>query len=346
MAINNDYRSAVELTGAAQAAAAAFDATMPLTAWLPARQNPTLHYSFDASGSKPVDVAKYRAFDTPAPYGALGPTITKEGELPPISRKLPVSEYRELQFANQLDMLAGVLDDYAARLGLGIAARLELARAEAVSSGKLTLAENGVSAVIDYGRDAALTVSWNWSATGATPLTDITTGQDLVTEKSRGSKPTTALITADVLRKLQSNASIITAALKRTNNLPSLISREDVFGVLAGYQGITNVVIADEAYSQFDFGAPVLPAGTFVLLPASGGIAAEIGGGSLGTTAYGVSAEAMQTEYGIPGGEKAGIFAGAFHHSDPEGLDVLASAVALPLLQRANATLGATVTLA
>jgi hypothetical protein len=347
MGINLDHATAVELTGAARAAADAFDAQMPLAGYLPARENTTLSYSFDATGNTPVDVASFRSFDTEAPYGQLGPRITKEGKLPPISRKLPVSEYTELQFINNLSALVDKLGDYAAKLGVSIAARLEIARVEAVLTGGLTLAENGITAMINYGRDASLTVpglaaAAQWDQSTATPVDNLIAWRELVRLASKGGLPTGLMLSNRVMTALMGNPQIISYALGRSSDLPSKVSQDQVREVLRGYAGITTVTVADEVYSRYNFGRTVFPTDQIALLPPAGGLV--IGGdGPLGTTDFGVPAEALQPSYGIGESERAGIFAGAFDRSDPEGLDVLVSAIALPLLQRANTTLGATV---
>lgn len=347
MAYNSAFRTAVQLTGAAQAAAQAFEDQMPLNQWLPAHQNPTLAYSFNAASSTDVDVAEYRAFDTPAPYGAVGSKITKSGQLPPISRKLPVSEYRELQYANQMGMLGTVMEDYAARLGVGIAARLEIARVQAVTTGKVVLEENGVAATVDFGRDASLTIPLlsatnRWSAAGGTPVDNLLAWINLVATASKGTRPTTMLTSAAVMNALATNPQVIAFALARTDSLPGRVSNDQVRAVLSGYANITSVLVADDAYSTYNFGQTVFPTDTVVLLPPPNAVTVD-GVGSLGTTDYGVTAEAIQPEYGIPAGERSGIVGVAFDHHDPEGIDVLVSAVALPLLQRANTTLAAKV---
>ncbi|MCL2470657.1 MAG: major capsid protein [Propionibacteriaceae bacterium] len=348
--LDTAHRSAIQLTGVAQAAAQVFENAMPLTPWLPPRRNPTLTYSFNASGLQPIDVAEYRAFDTPAPYGQLGQRITKEGHLPPISRKLPISEYQELQWANRLDQLGDLMDEYAARLGVAVAARVERARAEALLTGKVSLDENNLRAVIDYGRDPALSVALpaaakRWTAETATPIEDLIRFRALVKDKSKGSLPTVLVLTNKIMNHLQTNREIIGFALNRTNDLPGRVSTEDVITVIAGFARLTRVVIADDAYASYNFGTlggSVFPDNKILLLPPPGAVLVE-GGGSLGTTDYGVTAESINPDYGIPQAEQSGIFGGAFSHPDPEGIDVLVSAVALPLVQGANATLAADV---
>jgi len=347
MSINNDFATAIELTGAAQAAAQAFEHAMPLAGWLPFNQNPTLNYSFDASDKTPVDVAQYRAFDTAAPYGRLGRTITKSGKLPAISKKLPVSEYTELQYANQLGVIGDKLVGYAEQLGVEIAARVEIARVQAVITGKVVLDENGLVATIDYGRRPELTVplpaaNKRWSDPASQPVDQLLDWRNLVKAASNGVMPTAVMMSSAGMNALATNKQIISFALGRTNDLPGRVSTGDVMTVLAGYAGLTQTIVATDVYSAHHFGQVVWPDGQIVLLPPSSVISIA-GAGSLGTTDYGVTAESIQPEYGIPSGEQSGIFAGAFGHSDPEGLDVLASAVALPLVQRANTTLGAKV---
>jgi hypothetical protein len=347
MALNKKYISVQELTGAARAAADAFNAATVLSKWLPAHDNATLDYSFEVSGAEDVDVAQFRAFDAAPQYGRLGPSITKEGTLPPISRQLPVTEFARFQFSNNDAALVSTLEGYGARLGVSIAARLELARVEAVLTGRLTLNENGISAAVDYGRDPALapvlTGANLWTAlTTAKPISNLIAWTRLVQEKSNGSLPGALLVTRTIMNALMGNSEVIQLAIGRGTDLPSRVSADQVRQVVAGHALIGDTIVVDESYSKFNFGSAVWPDSTVALLPAASDL--NIGGvGSLGTTDVGVPAEALNPEYELSEGDRPGIFAAVFDRDRPEGLDVLASAVALPLLQRANATLAAKV---
>lgn len=330
--LNTDFRTAVELTAAARAEVDAIEGTLPMSAYLPVEENDTLTYSFQAGGKVDVDMATFRAFDTPAPYGKTEGGETKSGKLLAISRKLPISEYDELQFARRTDQLGTVLERYAARLGRGIAFRLETARIEVILTGRLAINENGVVQTIDYGRNAALSVAAQWSAAASTPVDDIIDWRQTVS--TYGRTPTAALLTLDVMEMLSKNEQVIGYALGRTDNLPGRVSYDDVRGVLGSF-GIVNVTVVDEAYSAYDLGGQVFPAGTFVLVPGASG--------ALGTTQVGVPAEASQDSFGIPASERAGVFAGAFDRGDPIGLDVLASAIALPVFTNVDSTLSASI---
>ncbi|MCL1922788.1 MAG: major capsid protein [Propionibacteriaceae bacterium] len=344
--MNTQYKTPVELTGAAQAAASAFADSMPLTRWFTPNQNPTLNYEFDVNQLTGVDVATYRAFDTPAPYGKIGPSATMSGQLPPISRKVPIGEYTQLKFAGQMNMMGDKLVDYAAKLGVGVEARLEIARVQAVTEGKVILAENGISAEIDFGRDTGLTLpplagANMWTDPDSKPIDQLLEWIELVKVASRGAMPTAIMMSIAVMNAAATNQQMIEFAMGRNTDLPGRISTEQVKVVLAGYCGLTEAIVADEPYSTYDFGQPVWPQDTIVLLPPAGVL--PLAGQGLGTTEYGVTAEAIQDEYGIPAGERSGIFSGAFDRHDPEGLDVLVSAVALPVMQKANTTLSAKV---
>ncbi|MBS3177748.1 MULTISPECIES: major capsid protein [unclassified Pseudoclavibacter] len=341
MTINLAHATAVQLTAAARAAAAAVTAQLPLAQYLPDRSNATLSFEF-SDNSASIDTAEYRAYDTEAPYGNSEGKMTRSGKLPPLSRKRRVTEYDELMLnGRSTTALYDKLVDHAEHLGRGIALRLEFARAEAFRKGRLTLSENGLRADINYGRKAERTVKLTgtarWGQSAAKPLEDLIKWSQLGVNDADTITPTRLVMTADVLEFLSKNAEIIGAALSRSDNLPGRISYDAVKSVLAQYGFITVTDVAT-LYAGFNVGA-ILPAGTVLLLPQP-----SINGlGGLGSTDYGVPTEALQPNYGISGPEQPGIFAGAFGRTDPEGLDVLGTAIALPVLTGANSTFAAEV---
>lgn len=332
----------LEASIAARARLDAVAGAFPLSKWLPTRNVDTLNFSFDASGKRHVDTAEFRAFDTEAPFGRDFGGITKEGKLPPISRKRLIGELSELRLQGGADpALKAKIIEYTEGLADATAVRLEYAKAEAILTGKLILQENGLSASIDYGRDPSLTVTLSatkkWSAATSTPIDDISGWRKLVGDLT--SLPTSAITDSSVMEALSKNQDVIKFATQRTEDLPSRVTYDAVRGVFAAF-GISNVTVWDEAYSGFALDEPLFPAGTFILLPAPGGI---LSGGSLGETQIGIPAEALNDAYQIPQARRAGIFAGAFDREDPEGVYVLTSAIALPVVERANATLAAQV---
>lgn len=345
MSLNTDYRTPAQLTAAARDAAQTVAQGVNgngllLEPFMPSVQNTTLAYEFDGSGSQNIGSAEFRSFDAEAPYGATSSSITKSGKLPPISKKLPISELSELQLMNQVDAIGAKEEEHARSLGQQIATRAELARGEALETGKLTLSENGLVAEVDFGRQAdhTVTAGTKWDQTGATPIDDLQSWIDVFVAGA-GTAPGTLVISRKILATLAKNSDLIQAAV-RSSGAPSRVSYDDVKSVLNSY-GIDNTVVFDESYLKGGALTRVVSQEVALLLPDPG--SAPIVGGVLGTTQYGVPAEAIQPSYGIPAGEQAGIFAGAFSRTDPVGLNVLISAIMLPVLANANASMAATV---
>lgn len=342
MTLNTDYRTPVEVTGAARAALEALAPALPLQRVLPDKQVPTLNFSFDSSGKQQIDLAEYRNFDTEAPYGRTAGRVEKTGKIPPISRKLPISEFTELSMYGDQDAIGAKVDDYAANLARGVAFRVELARAEVLRTGKLKLHENNLQANIDFGRKGSHTVTLSgaskWSAEDATPIDDIETWQGIL--RADGQVATSALVTLDVLVALSKNKQIIELSTVRASDNATRISLEAVRAVLAQF-GLSDVTVVDTAYSGLDLGRPVFPAGSVVLLPTLGGFVE--GESTLGETQWGIPAEAVQPQYGIGDGERPGLVGAVYANEDPIGLDVLVSSIVLPVLTGANSTLYASV---
>lgn len=345
MAVKMSPVAPLEASIAARARFDAISAAFPMSGWLPTRNVASLDYEFDASGKRSFDLAEFRAFDTEASYGRDNGGITKEGKLPPISRSRLIGELTELQLQNASDaVLHDTIITYVEGLADAIALRLEYAKAEGLRTGKLVLSENGLTATIDYGRDPSLTVVTGgtgdpkkWSDAAATPTADIESWRKLVAAQT--TYPTAALLTLDVMEALSKSPDVIRLAVQRTTDIPARIPYDQVRGVLASF-GLSTVTVIDEASSQFALPSPLFPAGTFLLLPAP---AAPVFGTPFGETKVGIPAESLNAEYAIPAARRSGVFAGAFTRENPEGIFVLASAIALPVIERSNATLAATV---
>lgn len=332
MTYNASFRTAVQLTAEARAAADIVEGADVLTVFLPSVENRTLDFDLDNDSIGLPRAATFRSYDSTAPYGREESVGGRKGKLPASSIKLPLGELQQLQLQQaDNDTIGAALERKARQNGQSIAIRAILARGQAISTGKVTLNENKIVAEIDFGRAAGHTVSAaaSWAIAGTDIPADILAWQ-AVYRATNGDNPTAAVCSAQILSYMSTNTAIIALAMGTTTSGLTRIGRGDVLSVLASFFGITDVIEYDKQYKDFD-GNTVrpIPADRFVFVPSRNGV--NIDGGPLGTTQWGVPAEALQTLYGIPQAEQPGVFAGAFGRTDPEGLDVLASSIFLPV---------------
>lgn len=344
MAYSSSFRTATQLTGIARAAADAQLAAYVLPTWLPSVDNFGLSYDFDINALSLTDAATFRAYDAEAPFGKTPGSSGRQGKLPAISRKLRVSEYDQLTLFGQTDAIGSKFEDYAERLGGQIAARIALAQGQGVELGQITINENKLIFTIDFGRNGgnAVTAGTLWSTTTAAALTDLTNWRATYLA-TNGFPPAVAMISTAIMSALQKNQSIIGAATGlASGSIPAIISQDQVRAVFATY-GFGRLVINDDQVTYNGSATRVIASNKLIWLPESGGLNLGGAGGVLGHTDWGIPAEAINTAYGITGSEMPGIFSAAFHDEDPEGHNVLASAIALPVIESANSTFAAAV---
>jgi len=324
----------VELTGYVRAALEARPQNQfELERWLPNTQVNDLEYRFNRGGQGLADAATFRTFDAESPIGSRPGVTRVSGELPPISRKIRLGEYDRLRRANATDEIRDTIFGDAARMMTSIRARLELARGEALWSGALALAENGVAATVTYGRSGSHSVAPGtlWSNTsGATPLTN-ELAWTLTYNTTNGVNPGVAVTSSTVMSYLLQNAEY-RALVGRNGFVPSRVSQADLNNVRTDY-GLPPIFVYDAQVRVNGAATRVIPADKFLYLPAPGSAEA----GELGSTLYGVTAEALELD-GLTGSDEAGITAVAMKEFDPVAIWTKAAAIALPVVANPDLT--------
>jgi hypothetical protein len=342
MEYNAQFRSAAQLTARARAAAQAFLDGTQLSRFLPSIDVPSLNFTFKKNQLNVVQAAGYRAPDATSQFGADPGSQSVVGELPPISRKRRISEFQQLQMMGQSDLIGDQMDQKAETVAVEIAARVALAQGNGVDTGKVTISENGVIATVDFGRAAGNTVTAAnlWSATDTDVLADISGWRNYLIGLN-DQAPEVAMLSSSILAALQANTSIIKAFYGRGTDLPSLIGAADVQSVLARFFNLATVV-NDDKVKVGATTTTIVPSDHFLLLPQPG---AQIGtdSGVLGNTQWGIPAEVTNPKFGVSLAEGPGIFAADFNGHDPEGHNVLASAIVIPVVEAANYTFSADV---
>lgn len=336
MYIIDDYITPQELTGYSRAASADFDVNeFILTRWLPTQPIDDLAYRFERGGGGLVEAAVFRGYDTPTPFGARQGITRVSGELPPISRQLRLSEYDRIRLraGNNTDRLRNAIFNDADNLVRQISARMELARGEALYTGKVILNENGVQATVDFGRAAGHTVTAGtvWSNIAAPITTELRTWFDTYVA-TNGRPPGAILTSTSVKRNMQKNTSIINAIAGSAAGRV-MVNDAELNGYLES-EGLPPVQTYDAQVSVGGVATRVIPADRLLFLPAPGE--------QLGATLSGITSEALEPEYGLEGDE-AGIVAGTYKSVDPVAIFTKAAALKLPILGNADLTFAADV---
>jgi hypothetical protein len=326
----------VELSLVARLAAQDFDAQVQsLARFLPATEVPDIRYAYSRGIDTLVDEATYRAFDAESPIGRRPGSSRITGDLLPISRKIPLSEYAALRLRNagNDEVINGIYND-AARLARGIAARLERARGQLLTTGKVTLSENGLVTEYDSGRAAGLTPTAlagtaKWSdLDDSAPISDVLTWKALVKAAS-GIEPNRLIVSSTTMAYLQQNDEI--RQFGQAVNV-STTGRVGVAQVSDAFSALASVTV--EVYeTPYGMTSDPIASNKVVLLRDNV---------PLGVTAYGITLEAQEPEYAALG-PAAGVVAGAWKTDDPINVWTKAAAIALPLLAAPDCTLCCTV---
>lgn len=344
MYINSDYIAPAELTGYARASAANLPINQfQLARWLPNRSIDDLQFRFNRGGEGLIEAATFRAYDAESPIGARAGFSRITGELPPISRKIRLGEYDRLRQRKdpQAQIRNGLLSD-TERMVRAIAARLELARGDALVNGSVTINENGVQASVDFGRSGSHSVSagtpWSTVAT-ATPLLDMLTWRDTYVA-TNGVDPGAILTSRRVFAYLLRNAEIRTLAAS-TAGSPAIVSESALNAVMAAH-GLPPIYVYDAQLKVGGSAQRVIADDIFLYLPAPGS-PDDPESTDLGATLLGTTAESLDGKYGLEEGEQPGIVAGVYQTEDPIALWTKAAAIGLPIMANPNLTFKADV---
>ncbi|TBL44249.1 MULTISPECIES: major capsid protein [unclassified Micromonospora] len=332
MLLNADYIEPVELTGYVREAAANLPVNQfSLARWLPNRPIDDLEYRFTRGGEGLIEAATFRAYDAESPIGHRPGLTRVSGELPPISRKIRLGEYDRLRqrSANATAVRDAILTD-AERMARSVAARLELARGDALVNGSVTINENGVVATVSFGRSGShsVTPGTPWSTiASATPLADLLSWQQTYIT-SNGEAPGAMVMPSTVLGYLLRNAEI-RALVGSTLGVPSRVSQAALRGILDDH-GLPPWYIVDEQINVNGSAVRPIPIDRFLYLPAPVD-PNDADGTQLGATLLGTTAESLDPRYSLEEAERPGIVAGAYTTEDPIAVWTKAAAIGLPV---------------
>jgi hypothetical protein len=311
-----------------------------LQEFLPNTAIPELEYRIRTGTWKDVDVANYRAWDTPAPMTGRQGFTRIQGEIAPVSRQIPLSEeeflrLRELQGASNSAIINAIYDD-SERMVRAVQARIELARGELLTTGQINLNENGLNLTADFAMPGSHkpTAGTLWTNPAATMLSDLLTWMELYVDDT-GTEPGVLLWPRQVLGYAYLNNEMRSAAAA-SGTTPSRINNETIDAIFAA-NGLPPVRLYDTRVRVNGTSTRVIPANKILYLPPAGE--------PLGATFYGVTAEAllMAGQGVITLQDAPGVVAVVTRTESPVQTYTLGTALAMPVLPNPELVICATV---
>lgn len=324
-----------------------------LDGWLPNFQINDIEFRFDRQvlGSGSVlydeDVATYRAFDTEAPIaGRKGTELsfltppTVRGQIPPLSRKIRLGEEERLRMdalrtGDKRPIIDQIFNDVG-RLTRSIQARLELARGQALTTGAVTIAENGVAGSIDFGVPAGnfVVAPLTWVDPDALVVDDLLGWMQYYIDLN-GQAPAHFVTSSRIINALLRNNQIRNLA-GGLAPVPNIVTPATVNAVLTAY-GLPTPEVYDTQLKVDGVAQRVIPDDKALFLPPKGN--------QLGRTFYGVTAEALelQSEGKIVSRQAPGIVAVVEKTFDPVATWTKVAALGLPVISAPSLQMVATV---
>lgn len=338
MALWTDIVEPAELTGYARASLEEREAAKgSLAQFLPNREVLDVVVKFVAGGAGLVEEAKFRAFDAEPEIGRRQGGKRVVLELPAIGQNIPVSEYAQLRARNAADEdIRTAIDKSTAQVVRAVADRIERLRGTVLVTGKATIDQDNFQTDDDFGRkpEHTVTAATLWSASGASPLGDLTTWQDTYVD-SNGVEPGSLVMSTKALRVLAANDAFAIQLLNGSSR-PATVA--DVRTIIEG-SGLPPVVTYDRRTSA----GRVLPEDRVLLLPAPVD-ANDADASELGATFWGQTLTSTDADYGLEVSEQPGIVAGVYRNEKPPMIaEVISDAIALPVLANADLSFAAKV---
>lgn len=300
--------------------------------YLPDKNVDDIEYALKKEGLVDVDMAKYRAWDTPPAMTGRPGVARIRGEIAPISRQIALGEeeglrLRALQKGNSSQIIDQIYND-TDRMIRAVAARAEVARFDALIDAKLILHENGLDLEVDYGMpaDQKITVANAWTVANkatATPISDMLAA-DALSVARNGSGLGKIVMSKTRLPALLVNDEV-RDYVAGGGNVPIRVRLDDIQAVLSE-QGLPAIEFYDTLVRDNGIQKRVLPTEYVLMLPGTED--------PFGSTLIGPTAEAVllaEKNY-ISSKQVSGLVAVVVQNDSPVQTFTSAHGVILPVI--------------
>lgn len=265
------------------------EAQFVLDQWLPNIETEDLEFKIRKGSLNDVDSAEYRAWDTPAPFAGR-PGVTRiQGSLGPISKQIPLGEE---EFLRQRALDRGVNDpiidqifEDAENMIRAVQIRVERARGDLIDDGVVTISENGLTLVADFGRhpDMSPSAAMAWTNPAAEILTELLGLLEDYTDQN-GVDPAELLVPRARVSNFALNAEMLDYA-SANGTTPSRVNRATIDQIFAT-EGLPPIRVYDGKFRVDGEQVSVLNPNKVYFMPPTGE--------AFGNTFYGTTAEALK----------------------------------------------------
>lgn len=285
-----------------------------------------------------VDVANYRAFDTDVNYAQTGGESMRAFRLAPLGQQLKISEQDQVTYlnANKGDKLKKAMARITDTIVRNTVARVELARAQALVEGRVTIPEVGIND--DFGRkpEHNTVAAQLWDDPEA-PRIEYLKNLRRIYQDTNGEDPGCIYMSELAFDQMLRGKEFVTVL----NGGHERAAREDeALALLASYR-LPKIVIAKRTVRLGGVKRRVMPVDKLLLLPEPVDIN-DAEGTQLGATFWGQPLTATEGGFSLGNMELPGLVAYGRTLEDFQK-NVRVDAIATPVLQNPNLSLVAKV---
>ena len=295
-----------------------------------------------SDGQQIPTMATVHAFDTEAKIG-VRPSLEKISvEKLLVKEKINLSEKEQEYLDNGIseadDIVEAIFNDFG-RLALSVKTRVEVAKMELLSSGKITVKENGLNYTIDFGLPIEKQTA-NWSSADADIIGDIQKMVDAA--KAKGQIVNKCVTTTPVLMCIAKNKAIQTLIFS-TNGVGTFTDLSRINTLFATMFGFT-IELNDDLY-RYDSGKGVLrtayyiPRNKFILYT-------SMSNGTAGHGLWGVTPEERQQGIWTEKSSRQFITLTGWSEKDPVVEWFKATGLAVPIMPNRDGHVVADITTA
>ena len=350
--VNRDFIDPAVAVNIARTTLADYDVndSNSLAHYLPSQEVPDIEYEISVGQDAGfITAANWRTFGGATTSETWGGGQKSRGRFMPLARNFTLDEEGALRQRNNSDaLIEREASNLVRRASKAIAIAVNRQRANALQHGHVKIeGSGGLRQTVDFGRDERLTTVAPklFSDETADILGYIESLADLY-EEINGYRPEQVMIPSEVRRRINIHPQIVGAATDSATRpratqteLDTLFSEYRLPEIIDTPNGIIQVDDLDTGKVRR---VRLFDRDSILFLP-KGGNATDPEGSVLGRTFWGKTMSSDLPEFSGTGGDLPGIVAAVLEESWPYKQEVIADALAMPVLFNANLTMKAKV---